>query len=117
MEMTIKINGHPYRINVYDNQTTEEVIKHLPEELVMEDLNNNEKYASLNINFPTNAEEIEKIYKGDVMLYESNTLVIFYKDFETSYSYTPVGKIDDPDNLKEVVGSGQIVVQFLTATT
>lgn len=112
MEITMKINGHLYRMNVYDNQTTKEVIKHLPEELVMEDLNNNEKYASLNRNFPTNAEEVGKIYKGDVMLFGSDTLVIFYNDFETSYSYTPVGKINDPDNLKEVVGSGQIVVQF-----
>ena len=35
------------------------------------------------------------INKGDVYLYNNNCLVIFYKSFTTSYSYTYIGHIND----------------------
>lgn len=112
MQINIKINGNIYQIDVYDNKTAKEVIEYLPDHLVMEDLHNNEKYASLNKGFPTDLEKVKKIHKGDVMLYGSDTLVIFYKDFETTCSYTPIGRMIELGNLEEVVGSGKIEVQF-----
>jgi len=78
----------------------------------MNDLHNNEKYASLNREFTTKAEKVDNIYKGVVMLYGSDTIVIFYKDFETTYSYTPVGRLTAPEDLEKVVGLGQIETEF-----
>ena len=42
------------------------------------------------------------------MLYGSNCLVIFYKSFDTSYSYTKIGHIENLPDL----GDGNINVEM-----
>ena len=46
------------------------------------------------------------------MLYGSNCIVLFYDDFSTSYEYTALGKIDNPEGLKEAVGTGNVEINF-----
>ena len=94
----IKIDGYEYIINLENNDTVDSLINMLPLELNMEDLNSNEKYAYLDRDLPTNSYDPKTINKGDVMLYGSNCMVIFYKTFNTVYSYTKIGHIDNlPD--------------------
>ena len=72
----------------------------------MEELNGNEKYKYLDNKFTTDSKVPEIINKGDVMLYGNNCLVIFYKTFTTTYSYTKIGHIN---NLEEI-GDNNIIV-------
>ena len=102
------INGKEYVINLEDNETANSFANLLPQELNMSELNGNEKYIYLDTTLPTNSSNPKRINVGDVMLYGNNCLVIFYKSFDTSYSYTRIGHIDDLPNL----GNGNITVKF-----
>lgn len=103
-----KIADKTYTLTLEDNATTRELIQKLPLELNMKELNGNEKYYYLDESLPTNSKNIGKINKGDVMLYGDDCLVVFYKSFNTSYSYTKIGKLDNPSNIKDIVGNGNI---------
>ena len=101
MQENIKviINNQEYEMDLEKNATTKELIKMFPKIFNMAELNGNEKYVYLDKVLPTNEYKPKMINKGDVMLYQDNCLVIFYKDFETLYRYTKIGHIKDLDDL------------------
>ncbi len=106
--MKVIINKKEYIISLEDNETVKSFIRTLPQELEMSELNGNEKYVYLDNSLPTDSKNTKKINRGDVMLYGNNCLVIFYKSFNTSYSYTKIGNIDNLPDL----GDGNIKVTF-----
>jgi len=89
------INDKEYKLNLYDNETSSSLVKLFPLDVTMKTLNENEVYVYLDEKLPTNSSNPKTIHSGDVMLYGDNCLVIFYKTFNTSYSYTKIGHIDD----------------------
>ena len=75
----------------------------------MQELNGNEKYVYLSEIFPVYSYKPKRINKGDVMLFDSGCIVIFYKSFDNKgYSYTKIGHIDNLDDL----GNGDVQVKF-----
>lgn len=111
-KINININGTNYTATLEDNNTTREFIKHLPLTITMTELNGNEKYYYFNDSFPSNPTRVGKINSGDLMLYGDDCLVLFYESFSTSYSYTRIGKIDNPSSLKSAVGKGNIKISL-----
>lgn len=110
--MNLIINNNKYTVNLEDNNTVKELLKLLPLEIEMNDLNSNEKYYYLDSELQINSEKVNSIKTGDIMLYGNNCLVIFYDDFNTSYSYTRIGKIVDTTNLKDDLGNNNIKVSI-----
>ena len=102
------IEKKEYTINLENNSTAKSFANMLPQELTMSELNGNEKYVYLDNTLPENSSSIKKVIAGDVMLYGNNCLVIFYKSFNTLYSYTKIGHID---NLPDLNGD-RITVLF-----
>ena len=107
-DIKVTINEKTYTLKLENNKTVEEFINLLPKEFNMNELNGNEKYVYMDNSLTTNSYNPKHIEKGDVMLFGDNCLVIFYKSFDTNYSYTKIGHIDNLDNL----GNGSVTVRF-----
>lgn len=104
----ITIDGKTYEMNLENNKTVIDFLNKLPQKYKMNELNDNEKYVYLDYKLPNNEYNPKSIKKGDVYLYGDNCLVIFYKDFNTSYKYTKIGHINNLDDL----GDDFINVEF-----
>ena len=111
-KMKIKVGDQAFTATLYDNATATAFKSMLPLTINMAELNGNEKYADLSGSLPANASDPGTIQAGDLMLYGSNTLVLFYKTFSTSYSYTRLGRTDNPSGLAAALGTGNITVTF-----
>jgi len=112
MKLKITIGTNTYTATLFNNATVTVFKTRLPMTVNMRDLNSNEKYFDLPNNLPANATNPGTIQTGDLMLYGSNTLVLFYKSFSTSYNYTQMGRIDDASGLIAALGSGNVTVSF-----
>jgi hypothetical protein len=112
MKLKITIGSDTFNASVYTNATATAFKAKLPLTINMTELNGNEKYFDLPVNLPANASNPGTIQAGDLMLYGSNTLVLFYKSFSTSYNYTPIARIDNPSGLVSALGAGNITVKF-----
>ena len=108
--LIIKVGGKEFTATLLDNPTATAFKAMLPLTINMTDLNRNEKYYRLSESLPTNASNPSTINSGDLMLWGSNTVVIFYETFSTSYSYTKLGKINNPTGLSGALGSGDAIV-------
>ena len=112
LKIEIVVGNKSFSATLYDNAAAKALLEMLPMTLNMSELNGNEKYYYLDNNLPTNSSRPSGIEAGDIMLYGNNCLVLFYESFSTSYSYTPLGRIDDPKGLAEALGSGSVQVTF-----
>jgi hypothetical protein len=108
----ITVGSKVFTATLRDNATTRAFQAMLPLTARMTELNGNEKYVRLADELPRKAANPGTIHAGDVMLYGENTLVLFYETFSTSYSYTPVGKVDNVAGLATALGAGDVTVTF-----
>jgi hypothetical protein len=110
--MWMTVGERRFAITLTDNAAARAFAAQLPLTLEMSELNGNEKHADLPKALPANASRPGMIRNGDLMLYGSNTLVVFYLTFDSSYSYTRLGRVDDPASLAQVLGPRGVRVGF-----
>ena len=100
-----------------DSETGKAFAALLPLTVTMNELNGNEKYHYLSSSLPTAAYQLGTIHAGDLMLYGNNCVVLFYETFNTSYSYTRIGAINNTSGLASALGSGDVSVRFENGQT
>lgn len=110
--IVLTISGVRFTAVLEDNAAAKAFAAMLPMTLVMEELNGNEKYHYLDTGLPVESVRPGTIREGDLMLWGSSCVVLFYETFQSSYSYTRLGRIEDPEGLAEAVGSGSVRVDF-----
>lgn len=109
-QITLRINGKDFSAKLYQTETTKNIMQKLPLSITMDELNGNEKFYYFSESFPTQTERVSSIHAGDLKLYGSSCLVLFYESFSTSYSYTSLGYVENPEELAEVLGTGSVYV-------
>ena len=112
VKIKITANAQTFTATLLDNNSAKAFNQMLPLTIKMIELNGNEKYSDLQSSLPINPSNPKTITSGDLMLYGSETLVLFYKTISTSYSYTKLGQIDDATGLASALGSRDTVVTF-----
>ncbi|ULQ53208.1 cyclophilin-like fold protein [Flavihumibacter fluvii] len=112
MKLKITIGTQIFTATLFNNATATAFKARLPMTIKMNELNGNEKYADLSQDLPANAANPGTIQAGDLMLYGSKTIVLFYTTFPTVYSYTRLGRIDNPSGLPAALGRGNATVRF-----
>lgn len=101
-----------FAVALADTEAARAFVAQLPLTLDMPDLNGNEKHVKLPKPLPANATRPGTIRNGDLMLWGADTLVVFYLSFDSPYSYTRLGRIEDSAALPQVLGRGQVRVTF-----
>lgn len=110
--MWMTANGQRFEVTLTDTDTARAFAARLPMTLDMTDLNDNEKKSDLSKNLPAKPMRPGTIRNGDLMLWGDNTVVVFYKSFESTYSYTRLGQLSDPTGLAQTLGRDGVQVQF-----
>ena len=110
----VKINDNVFDVKLENNSATQEFIKELKKGNVTvnaSEYGGFEKVGNLGFSLPTSDENIGTA-PGDIVLYQGDKISLFYGSH--SWSYTKLGKIDNVDSnkLKEVLGSGDVTLEF-----
>lgn len=104
-KITLIIDGKEFSATLEENETARAFYNLLPLSINMSELNGNEYYHYLSVSLPTNQKNVGTINKGDIMLYGKDCIVLFYKTFNTNYSYTRIGHLDDISKLDEIISN------------
>lgn len=111
MTMNITAGGKTITATLADNDTAKELAGKLKAGAITVRMKANgfEHYGPLGFSLTSHNEQVTAV-SGDIMLYNSNNICVFYGN--NSWSYTPLGKVDglSADELKAFFGTGDVSV-------
>lgn len=112
IKINLIVNNKTFSATLDNSETVKKLILMFPMSLNMSEMNSNEKYNYLDSSLPTNSSIPKRINAGDIKLYGNNCLVVFYKSFNTQYSYTNLGKVDNVNSFINELGRGNVTIRF-----
>ena len=119
-KINITIDGRSMSATLADNVATKALVEKLsdgPISITMSNYGGFEKVGALPWSLPSADTQITT-KPGDIMLYNSNNIVIFYG--QNSWAYTPLGVLETTDSseISSFVGNGnkQVTISLATST-
>ena len=115
-KLYITANGETHTATLEANESAEEFKKLLPLTIHMSDYGGWEKVGDLPEAITRNDRQMTA-HPGDIMLYQGQSIVIFYGD--NSWAYTPLGKLDSASEamVKEFLKGSTVNVTFSLSQT
>lgn len=110
--LKITVGEHTFYATFAENPSADEFQELLAQGAItveMQDYGGFEKVGSLDIEL-TRTDERITTEPGDVILYQGDQITIYYGT--NTWNFTRLAKIDDPEGLKEKLGSGTIQATF-----
>ena len=110
VKLKIEVNGHALTAELADNPSAREfadLVGEGPLTLKLKEYGSFEKVGALPQSLSSNDMRITT-EPGDIMLYQGNQITIFYGT--NTWSYTPLGRIENAGELKSVFGEGDVTV-------
>jgi len=112
--MNICVNSHTLTVELAENKSVDALMDLLgkgPVTYTAHDYGNFEKVGNLGFSLPQTNESITT-EPCDIVLYQGNSICIFYGP--NSWSYTKIGKITgvDKDELKSILGDGEVEIRL-----
>jgi len=104
---------YEFKCTFENNETTKALLEQLPLTMTMVDLNGSEKYHTLKKPLPVKIEPVDKVRLGDILLFSDRYLAVFYKTIDPVKKYSIVGKVDNPEDLPKIVGTGSITASLI----
>lgn len=114
MKILLKINGYSFTAALENNKAAKQffnLIKNEALTIKLSDYSGFEKVGSLGTTLTAEDKQITT-REGDIVLYNSDSIVIFYGS--NTWDYTMLGHIEDVSNLKTALGRTDVEVKFET---
>lgn len=111
-KLRITIGSTVFTATLNDSEAAQAFLEMLPLTVNMSEMGGYEKYHWLPESLPGSASNPGTTYEGDLMIYSSSCLVLFYTTRSTSYNYIRLGRIDNTSGLRQALGTGNVQVQF-----
>ncbi len=111
-EIRISFGEHAFAADLVDNAATRKLVERLESgaiEVQMREFGGFEKTGPLGFSLPR-VEMRMTAKPGDVLLYNGNTILVFFG--ENAWSYTPIGKVRDVEGLLKALPEGRLVMTF-----
>ena len=108
----LNVNNNTFDVKLEKNPAADELFKKLQEGNITvnaKDYGGFEKVGNLGFNLPSSDEDV-MASPGDLMLYQSNQLSLFYNDH--TWDYTKLGEIQNvsSDKLKNILSTGDATI-------
>ncbi len=114
-KLTLSFNGHTYPATLEDTPAAKEFAQLLQSKggamtLHLDEYGGWEKVGPLGQALTNRQDAQTTTQAGDFVLYSGDQIVLFYGS--NSWSYTRLGRLDDPSGLADALGRGEVDVTF-----